>query len=108
MEHAVDTEFDFEFWLMRQDVAYKIQYAAIRAEEKAKGNPEYNVVCRYWLAGTCSAGARCFYKHVYIEDQLPLCAYINAPPCQEGASCKFRHFYKPGEQARQRQDPQRS
>ena len=102
-------DFGFEFWQRRQDDARAYQAAAVCLEERQKGSPAYPVVCRFWLEGQCSAGARCFYKHVYDQDMLPLCVYIDQPRCSEGAFCKFRHYYLPGEaRGKQvRQDPLR-
>jgi len=102
-------QFDFEFWVERREAARKVQYMATRAEEKAKGNPQYPTVCRYWLESHCAAGDRCFYSHVYSLDRVPLCAYVDEPACAEGAACKFRHYRKPGERdAAVRSDPLRT
>ncbi len=105
----METTWDFEFWQARKDVATSYVLAATSLEERLKGNPKYDVVCRFWLDGMCSAGARCFYKHVYEEDRLPLCVYIGMPRCSEGVFCKFRHYYLPGEDTTTngRQDPLR-
>jgi hypothetical protein len=109
MQGRTDLLWDFEFWQARQDVSLAYANAAIALEERAKGNPKYDVVCRFWLDGMCSAGERCFYKHVYIEDKMPLCVYIGMPRCSEGVFCKFRHYYLPGEEksTNGRQDPVR-
>jgi len=102
-------ELDFEFWDRREASALLLQKQIIRAEERAKGHPEYPVVCRYWLDGNCSAADRCFYLHVYDLNKVPLCAFINMPMCPEGIMCKFRHYYHPHEQdAKSRTDPKRS
>lgn len=101
--------FEFEFWANREANAVLFQRAIVRAEERAKGRPEYPVVCRYWLDGTCSAGDRCFYMHVYDCDKIPLCAFIKAHRCPEGVACKFRHYYHNHELAsKPRVDPKRA
>jgi hypothetical protein len=99
---------DWQFWMDRDNSMTLFQKAITRAEERAKGHPQYQVVCRYWLDGTCSAGDRCFYLHVYDLDRVPLCAFISQPRCPEGVDCKFRHYLHPHEvHSKPRADPRR-
>ena len=100
--------YEFEFWVERDEAARDLQRRVVRAEERAKGHPQYPVVCRYWLDGNCSAGDRCFFLHSYNLDKIPLCAFMQMQRCPEGAMCKFRHYLHPHElRAKPRQDPQR-
>ena len=101
--------FEFEFWAERDAAALALQRRIVRAEERAKGHPEYQVVCRYWLDGICSAGDRCYFLHSYNLDKIPVCAFMETQRCPEGAMCKFRHYYHAHElRGKSRQDPQRS
>jgi len=105
----MEGEFDFEFWAARREAAARYQQGAIWLEERAKGHPQLQVVCRYWLDGQCSAGPRCFYRHVYLESMLPLCVFLETG-CPDGLACNFRHYYRPGEHKNRprRVDPQRA
>lgn len=86
--------FDFERAMTRCEGAR--QHHTQRARS-ALGNPRHDVVCRFWLVGTCRMGDECYFLHRYFPDKIPLCAYIDAPQCAAGTACVFRHYYNPGE-----------
>lgn len=84
----------FSFWERRKER----HEALVQAHKAMHPTHKYEVVCRFWLVGTCRMGSKCWFLHSYIPDKIPLCAYIEAERCAEGANCVFRHYYLPGEQ----------
>jgi len=54
---------------------------------------QQNVLCRYYMAGTCRAGAECVYSHdrsISNRQTLP-CRFFRSGTCANGNNCRFSH-----------------
>ena len=88
--------FGFEYWVDRQERAQRLHFARVRQQLAAEGRQLDNRVCRYWLAGRCSAGANlCVFSHVYDPWRVPLCTF--GASCPDAKACAFRHDLLPYE-----------
>ena len=49
------------------------------------------LVCRYWLNGTCQKGDRCDYLHVYDPSRVPLCPNTARTGVCHDPNCVYMH-----------------
>lgn len=90
MEHA--------FWARRAARKRRREARVAHQSVEESGKTTYDVVCRYWLTGTCRMEDRCVFLHRYIPSKIPLCVYIDVG-CTNAThlGCEFRHWYNEGE-----------
>lgn len=88
-----------EFWVKREDRRKRRKLRKAREEMAAAGKQLFDVVCRFWLVGTCRMEERCIFLHKYIPSKIPLCVFIDVgcPNAAPGGGCEFRHYYNDGE-----------